>query len=59
MFKFDTSYTSPLVLADKLIGIAQLADHAGYAQCAEELLTMAFKVLDGDVSECVLSASLN
>ena len=56
MNTLDTAYTSPLVLADKLIGLAQAAARAGYAQCAAQLLVSAFGVLDGHVSERGMSA---
>ena len=37
---------SPLVLSDKLLSLAQTADRAGYQSAAEELLGLAFRVLD-------------
>ena len=55
----DTPCMSPLVLADKLIGLAKAADRAGYAQCAEQLLEAAFAMLDTHVSEHVRKAAQN
>lgn len=37
---------SPLMLADRLISLAQEADRAGYRDAATNLVTMAFTVLD-------------
>lgn len=37
---------SPLLLSDRLIALAQAADHAGYTGAAERLVTLAFAVLD-------------
>ncbi len=37
---------SPLVLADRLISLAQEADRAGYAQSASTLLGLAYAVFD-------------
>jgi hypothetical protein len=37
---------SELVLSDRLITLAEDADHAGYAKTAEQLLTLACSVLD-------------
>ena len=37
---------SPLVLADRLISLAQDADRAGYAQSATRLLGLAYAVFD-------------
>ena len=37
---------SPLVLADRLITLAQDADRAGYAQSATHLLGLAYAVFD-------------
>ncbi len=37
---------SPLVLADRLITLAQDADRAGYRDTASDLVTMAYTVLD-------------
>jgi hypothetical protein len=37
---------SPLVLADRLISLAQDADRAGYAESATHLLTLAYAVFD-------------
>ncbi len=37
---------SPLVLADRLISLAQDADRAGYAQSASRLLGLAYAVFD-------------
>ena len=37
---------SPLVLADRLISLAQDADRAGYAQSATHLLGLAYAVFD-------------
>ena len=49
MGTLDTTYTSPLVLADKLIGLAKAAELAGCVEGAEQLLAAAMKVLDGHV----------
>ena len=38
--------TSPLVLADKLISLAEMADLAGYRRCAEQLILEVYEVLD-------------
>ncbi len=37
---------SPLMLSDQLISLAQAADVAGYTGTAEQLVTLAFSVLD-------------
>ncbi len=37
---------SPLVLADRLITLAQDADRAGYARSASHLLGLAYAVFD-------------
>ena len=37
---------SPLMLSDRLIALAQAADIAGYTGAAEQLVTLAFSVLD-------------
>ena len=37
---------SPLILADRLIALAQDADRAGYRDAASNLVTMAYSVLD-------------
>ncbi len=37
---------SPLVLADRLISLAQEADRAGYARSATHLLGLAYAVFD-------------
>ena len=37
---------SPLVLADRLISLAQDADRAGYARSASRLLGLAYAVFD-------------
>ena len=55
MDTLDIACMSPLVLADKLIGLAEAADYAGYAQCADQLLEAAFAMLDNHISEHVLS----
>ncbi len=55
MDTLDTTYTSPLVLADKLISLAQAAHLAGYVQCAEQVLMAAFGVLD-DAADRVSNA---
>jgi hypothetical protein len=39
---------SPLVLADCLITLAQVADRAGYRQSASRLIVAAHAVLDED-----------
>ncbi len=37
---------SPLMLSDQLISLAQAADVAGFAGTADQLVTLAFSVLD-------------
>jgi hypothetical protein len=37
---------SELVLSDRLIALAEEADHAGYTDTAERLVTMACNVFD-------------
>lgn len=37
---------SPLLLSDRLIALAQAADGAGYTGMAEQLVTLAYAVLD-------------
>ncbi len=37
---------SPLILADRLISLAQDADRAGYAESATRLLGLAYAVFD-------------
>lgn len=37
---------SPLMLSDRLIALAQAADIAGYTGTAEQLVTLAYSVLD-------------
>jgi hypothetical protein len=37
---------SPLVLSDKLLTLAETADRAGYQRAAEDLLQLAFRMLD-------------
>jgi hypothetical protein len=37
---------SPLMLSDRLIALAQAADDAGYTGAAEQLVSLAFSVLD-------------
>ena len=37
---------SPLVLSDRLIALAQDADRAGYTGTAEQLISLAYSVLD-------------
>ncbi len=37
---------SPLVLADRLISLAQDADRAGFADSATQLVSLAYQVLD-------------
>ena len=38
---------SPLVLADRLITLAQDADHAGYRDAASHLVSLMYSVLEG------------
>ena len=38
---------SPLILADRLITLAQDADRAGYRDAASHLVTLVYSVLDG------------
>lgn len=38
---------SPLILADRLITLAQDADQAGYPDTANQLVTLVYAVLDG------------
>ena len=42
---------SPLMLADRLITLAQDADRAGYRTEAEHLVTMVYSVLDATVTD--------
>ncbi len=37
---------SPLVLADRLIGLAQDADRAGYQETASQLVALVYAVLE-------------
>jgi len=37
---------SELILSDRLIALAKVADRAGYTETAEELLTLACSVFD-------------
>jgi hypothetical protein len=37
---------SELVLSDRLIALAEAADHAGYTDTAERLMTLACSVFD-------------
>ncbi len=37
---------SPLVLADRLISLAQDADRAGYSASASQLISLAYAVFD-------------
>ncbi len=51
MHTFETAtvspaITSPLVLADRLIALAQDADRAGYLDSATRLLGLAYAVFD-------------
>lgn len=41
--------TSPLVLSDRLLTLAQDADLAGFRSAAEHLLSLASKVLDSPI----------
>lgn len=41
-----TTQTSPLVLSDHLITLAQEADRAGYTSTARRLITLACNVFD-------------
>lgn len=41
------SLVSPLQLADRMIQLAQDAEHAGFAETAATLLGLAYTVLDG------------
>jgi hypothetical protein len=41
-----TPQTSPLVLSDHLITLAQEADRAGYTSTARRLVTLACRVFD-------------
>ena len=41
--------TSPLVLSDHLITLAQEADRAGYTSTARRLITLACRVFDESV----------
>jgi hypothetical protein len=42
---------SPLMLSDRLIALAQAADVAGYTGAAEQLVSLAFSVLDTPPAE--------
>jgi len=39
-------FTSPLMLADRLLTLAQDADRSGYVSTADRLLRLALKVLE-------------
>ena len=41
-----TVQVSPLVLADRLISLAQDADRAGYSASASQLISLAYAVFD-------------
>ena len=41
-----TAQVSPLILADRLITLAQDADRAGYSRSASRLLGLAYAVFD-------------
>jgi hypothetical protein len=38
--------TSPLILSDRLLTLAEAADRAGFADTAEDLVRLAHKVFD-------------
>ncbi len=38
--------TSPLILSDRLLTLAENADRAGYQETAEHLIQLAYRVLD-------------
>ena len=42
-----SSPISPLMLADRLISLAQDADRAGYSDAASRLVGLVYSVLDG------------
>ena len=42
--------TSPLVICDSLLALAELADGAGLDGMAEQLLALAYSVLDGPLT---------
>lgn len=44
---FKPTPVSPLMLADRLLTLAQDADRAGYAGTAAHLVTVMYEVLDG------------
>ena len=44
---------SPLVLADRLISLAQEADRAGLHDSASRLIGMVYAVLDDDVAPAI------
>ena len=44
----QSNLVSPLQLADRLIQLAQDAEHAGFAGAAATLLSLAYNVLDGE-----------
>lgn len=46
MEAMTSSHVSPLMLADRLITLAQDAERAGYRDAATHLVTMAYTVLD-------------
>ena len=49
MYAFQPpNLVSPLQLADRLIQLAQDAEHAGFAGAAATLLSLAYTVLDRD-----------
>ncbi len=41
-----TAPVSPLILADRLLALAQDADRAGFADSAQRLVGLAYAVLD-------------
>ena len=47
---------SPLILADRLISLAQEADRAGYRESADRLIGLAYAVLD-DEGACRTAAA--
>lgn len=47
---------SPLILADRLISLAQEADRAGYRASADRLIGLAYAVLD-DEGPCAAAAA--
>ena len=44
--KLPTIPTSPMILSDRLLSLAEAADRAGYQDTADRLVLLAHKVFD-------------